>query len=83
MDITAWLLVGILVGLIGILLALLAWLRFWKAFLREYRQGQETTKRLLLGNFSDLLEALRTRSIALKSEGSHSEQDQSQEGRLV
>jgi hypothetical protein len=58
-DLSSWLLVGVLACLVSILYALVVWLRSWGAFVREYRDGQEAMKRLLLGNFSDLIETLR------------------------
>jgi hypothetical protein len=59
MNLTSWLLFGVLACLVCILVVLVAWLRISMAFLREYHAGQEAMKKLLLGNFSDLLEALR------------------------
>lgn len=60
MDFTSLLLFNILACLVFNLVAVVVWLRSWKSFLREYREGQEAMTKLLLGNFSALLEALRS-----------------------
>jgi hypothetical protein len=44
--------------LLGILYTLLIWYFSWRRFLREYREGQESLKKMLLGNFSNLIESL-------------------------
>ena len=59
MDQNSYLLGGILVVLVCILVALIAWLRSWTTFVREYRDGHETMRKLLRGNFSDLIEAVK------------------------
>jgi len=59
MDIAAWLLAGIFLCLVGELIATIFWLRSWASFQREYRDSQEAMKRLLLQNFSELLDGQR------------------------
>jgi|GEM_PF-6839579 len=59
MDISAWLLAGIFLCLLGELVATIIWLRSWMSFQREYRDSQEAMKRLLLHNFSELLDGQR------------------------
>lgn len=71
MDIYAWLLVGVLACLVTILCALLAVLRSWKRFIREHREGQESLKKLLLGNFADLLELQRKHASFEKKESAN------------
>ena len=59
MDIVAWLLAGIIFCLVGVLAVAILWLRSWASFQREYRDSQEAMRRLLLGNFSELLDGQR------------------------
>lgn len=59
MNTVAWLLVGIFICLVFELVATIVWLRSWASFQREYRDSQEAMKRLLLQNFSELLDGQR------------------------
>jgi hypothetical protein len=59
MDLTTWLLVGVLVLLTANLAILWLWYGHWREVVRDNRDRHEALIKLLLANFSDALEAIR------------------------
>jgi hypothetical protein len=59
-DVTAWLLLALLVVSICNLIAVMACFRVMNALVRDSRHDREGLQRVLLSSFSDLLAALRS-----------------------
>lgn len=58
MDVSTWLLLGNFLFLVAIFALLLRWYGHWRQVVRDDRDQDQALKKLLLANFSDIVEAV-------------------------